>query len=221
MTYVVGQPFDALTQFPLIHPHAQRRHHSYLIARFTNAHPLPNNMHNLPYPRLLPFLGLHFCHLLCRPPPHFCPSHLPVFRLLFLAAKRLETVRSSKTRQPRSSFRRRRQSLQRTSIRTTLADDMLTRLNQASKKLNAVWGATSTAAQFVIMAMFIQGFWLGPKLVRDGKIGARVVMAVFWACLIATSNLQMCIPQFITLAKGKFAIVSLLTLLDALAPPRT
>jgi ATP-binding cassette subfamily B (MDR/TAP) protein 1 len=37
-------------------------------------------------------------------------------------------------------------------------------------------------------------------------------MAVFWACLIATSNLQMCIPQFITLAKGKFAMVALLTL---------
>lgn len=40
-------------------------------------------------------------------------------------------------------------------------------------------------------------------------------MAVFWACLIATSNMQMCIPQFIVLAKGKFAMVSLLTLVDS------
>jgi ATP-binding cassette subfamily B (MDR/TAP) protein 1 len=40
-------------------------------------------------------------------------------------------------------------------------------------------------------------------------------MAVFWACLIATSNMQMCIPQFIVLAKGKFAMVSLLSLVDS------
>jgi ATP-binding cassette subfamily B (MDR/TAP) protein 1 len=72
---------------------------------------------------------------------------------------------------------------------------VLNHLNWASKKLNAVWGATSAAAQFVSMAMFVQGFWFGSKLVRDGKIGAGDVMAVFWACLIATSNLQMCIPN--------------------------
>ena len=104
-------------------------------------------------------------------------------------------------------------------------DEVLDRLNRASKKLNAVWGATSAAAQFVTMAMFVQGFWFGSKLVRDGKINAGDVMAVFWACLIATSNLQMCIPQFITLAKGKFAVVALLTLVkDSSAPtvaPRT
>ena len=34
------------------------------------------------------------------------------------------------------------------------------------------------------------------------------VTTVFWACLIASSNLQMCIPQFIVLTKGKFAIAS-------------
>ncbi|KAJ7449923.1 P-loop containing nucleoside triphosphate hydrolase protein [Mycena latifolia] len=71
----------------------------------------------------------------------------------------------------------------------------LDRMTTASKKLNAC-------------------FWFGSKLVRDGKIGPGDVMAVFWACLIATSNLQMCIPQFIVLAKGKFAMVSLLTLID-------
>jgi ATP-binding cassette subfamily B (MDR/TAP) protein 1 len=93
-------------------------------------------------------------------------------------------------------------------------DEVLNRSNWASKKLNAVWGATCAASQFVAMAMFVQGFWFGSKLVRDGKIGAGDVMAVFWACLIATSNLQMCIPQFIILAKGKFAVVALLSLVD-------
>ncbi|KAJ7271891.1 P-loop containing nucleoside triphosphate hydrolase protein [Mycena haematopus] len=91
----------------------------------------------------------------------------------------------------------------------------LDRMTSAAKRLNAVWGLTSGLAQFVMMGMFVQGFWFGSKLVKEGKIGPGDVMAVFWACLIATSNLQMCIPQFIVLAKGKFAMVSLLTLVDS------
>ncbi|KAF7294849.1 hypothetical protein MIND_01022800 [Mycena indigotica] len=90
----------------------------------------------------------------------------------------------------------------------------LDRMTIATKKLNGVWSMTSGLAQFVMMGMFVQGFWFGSKLVRDGKISPGDVMAVFWACLIATTNLQMCIPQFIILAKGKFSMVSLLTLID-------
>ena len=37
--------------------------------------------------------------------------------------------------------------------------------------------------------------------------------------LIATTNLQMCIPHFITLAKGKFSMAALLALVDAPNPP--
>jgi hypothetical protein len=33
-------------------------------------------------------------------------------------------------------------------------------------------------------------------------------MAVFWACFITTSSLQMCIPWFITPGKGNFDIVT-------------
>jgi ATP-binding cassette subfamily B (MDR/TAP) protein 1 len=62
------------------------------------------------------------------------------------------------------------------------------------------------------MGMFVQGFWFGSKLVREDKVSAGGVMAVFWVCLIAASNMQMCIPQFIILAKGKFSMVSLISL---------
>ncbi|KAF8802059.1 hypothetical protein BYT27DRAFT_7012594, partial [Phlegmacium glaucopus] len=58
-------------------------------------------------------------------------------------------------------------------------------------KLNLVWGFTSGMVQIVMMAMSIQGFWFGAKLVRGYKVGAGDVTSVFWACLIATSNLQM------------------------------
>ncbi|KII91881.1 hypothetical protein PLICRDRAFT_104545 [Plicaturopsis crispa FD-325 SS-3] len=101
--------------------------------------------------------------------------------------------------------------------RTVLAAT-LERVRGAARKLNGVWGLTSAMAQFVMMGMFVQGFWFGAKLVREGHVSAGDVMSVFWACLIATSNLQMCIPQFIVLAKGKFAIAELLALVDAPAP---
>lgn len=80
-----------------------------------------------------------------------------------------------------------------------------------------VWGITSSLSQFATMAMFVQGFWYGARLVRAGTISAGDVTTVFWACLFATSNLQMCIPQLIIVVKGKFAMASLLTLADSTA----
>jgi len=66
--------------------------------------------------------------------------------------------------------------------------------------------------------MFVQGFWFGAKLVREGSVEPGNVMGVFWACLIATTNFQMCIPHLITLAKGKFAMGSLIALVEAPSP---
>ncbi|KAL6309463.1 P-loop containing nucleoside triphosphate hydrolase protein [Sparassis latifolia] len=94
-------------------------------------------------------------------------------------------------------------------------DDM----RKAANRVITVWGITSSLGQFVMMAMFVQGFWFGSKLVREGTISAGAVMSVFWACLIATSNLQMCIPQLIVVTKGKFAMASLLTLVESAAAP--
>ncbi|KAI0316650.1 P-loop containing nucleoside triphosphate hydrolase protein [Amylostereum chailletii] len=95
---------------------------------------------------------------------------------------------------------------------------MTEKLRTAAWDLNRTWAFTSGMTQFTVMAMFVQGFWFGAKLVRDGSVGAGDVMAVFWACLIATTNLQMCVPHFITLAKGKFAMSSLIGLVEAPTP---
>src|SRR5882762_504966 len=92
---------------------------------------------------------------------------------------------------------------------------VLTKMREAALGCAKVWGVTSGLAQFVMMAMFVQGFWFGARLVKRGEVSPGNVMAVFWACLIATSNLQMCIPQFITLAKGKFAMASLIALIES------
>jgi ATP-binding cassette, subfamily B (MDR/TAP), member 1 len=66
-------------------------------------------------------------------------------------------------------------------------------------------------AQFVMMGMFVQGFWFGAKLVREHGWSWRChILLLGLFCLIATSNLQMCIPQLIIFATGKFATASLL-----------
>jgi hypothetical protein len=61
------------------------------------------------------------------------------------------------------------------------------------------------------MTMFLQSFWFGVKLVGDGKIGACIDAMSLWYSgrvwsLQVTYRCAMCIPQFITLAKGKFVI---------------
>lgn len=96
---------------------------------------------------------------------------------------------------------------------------VLDKMQVSTTKVNAVWGFTSALSQFSSMAMFVQGFWFGASLVRKGTVSAGDVMAVFWACLIATTNLQMCIPQLITLAKGKFAMAALVSLIEPPPPP--
>lgn len=108
-----------------------------------------------------------------------------------------------------------------TSYETSRAAQSFINLKLAARRLNLVWGFTSGMAQFIMMGMFVQGFWFGAKLVREHRIGAGDVMSVFWACLIATSNLQMCIPQFIVFAKGKFAMAALLATVYDSQPPST
>ncbi|KAJ4474968.1 P-loop containing nucleoside triphosphate hydrolase protein [Lentinula aciculospora] len=86
------------------------------------------------------------------------------------------------------------------------------RMRSNEISLNAIWGLSSGSSQFVMMSMFVQAFWFGSKLVREGSIQPGAVMSVFWACLIATSNLQMCVPQLVTVGKGKVAMAALMSL---------
>ncbi|KAB5590231.1 Multidrug resistance protein 2 [Ceratobasidium theobromae] len=93
-------------------------------------------------------------------------------------------------------------------------------LHQARKTAHAcsaIWGVTAGGTQFVLFGMFVQGFWFGSLLVRQGHISPGQVMGVFWACLIAASNLQMCIPLIVAVSKGKSAAVAVAALLDPLA----
>jgi ATP-binding cassette subfamily B (MDR/TAP) protein 1 len=91
---------------------------------------------------------------------------------------------------------------------------LLNQVRKTAHACSAIWGVTAGGTQFVLFAMFVQGFWFGSALVRKGQITPGQVMGVFWACLIAASNLQMCIPLIVTVSKGKSAAVAVAELLD-------
>lgn len=80
-------------------------------------------------------------------------------------------------------------------------------------KLHFVWGLRSGVTQFMLMAMFVQGFWFGAYLIQSGKATASTVNTCFWSCLLASTYLQTCIPLLIAVEKGKIAMAGLLNLI--------
>lgn len=59
----------------------------------------------------------------------------------------------------------------------------------ASKRLSSWWAGILGFSQFLNLSIFVQGFWFGTMQVTAGKLTAAEVLAVFWACLIATTTL--------------------------------
>ncbi|KAF7291498.1 p-loop containing nucleoside triphosphate hydrolase protein [Mycena kentingensis (nom. inval.)] len=91
---------------------------------------------------------------------------------------------------------------------------VLARLEKAVWKLMAIWGVSLALKQFAMMGMFVAGFWFGAHLVHTGRIGAGDVMAVFWACLMAATNLGLCMEQFPQLTRGINAFRALMELVE-------
>jgi len=83
-------------------------------------------------------------------------------------------------------------------------------VNQAS-----IWGVSAAMGNFILMAMFIAGFWYGSGLVRAGKVSAATVMTVFWACLLGSSSLQQLVPRLVHITRGKESMAGLVGLMDA------
>ncbi|SCV73934.1 BQ2448_6364 [Microbotryum intermedium] len=79
-------------------------------------------------------------------------------------------------------------------------------------RLHFIWGLRSGIVQFIIMAMFVQGFWFGWWLVSHGKTSAQSINTCFWACLVASSYIQSCVPLLVTIEKGKVAMAGQLDL---------
>lgn len=55
--------------------------------------------------------------------------------------------------------------------------------------------------KFLMVGLFVQGFWLGIYLVNNGLDPGRVLTA-FYACLSALQAAEVVLPQWLVLAKG-------------------
>lgn len=77
-------------------------------------------------------------------------------------------------------------------------------------KITMLWGFRAGAVQFMLLTMFVTGFWFGNHQVQSGQKTAGDVTIVFWATLLASSNMQMALPMLNILDKAKVAMAALL-----------
>jgi len=67
--------------------------------------------------------------------------------------------------------------------------------------------------RFVLIGVFVQGFWFGLYLVHTG-LSPGNVLTTFYACLSAIQALEIVLPQWLVLTKGMSAGHNLKTIMD-------
>lgn len=67
--------------------------------------------------------------------------------------------------------------------------------------------------RFVLVGIFVQGFWYGIHLVNQGLSPGNVLTA-FYACLIAAQSVDTILPQWLVLTKGMSAGETLKSIMD-------
>lgn len=93
------------------------------------------------------------------------------------------------------------------------------KVEKAYNAVSLIYGLRLGLSQFLVMSMFVQGFWFGSYLVREGKLDAGQVSIVFWATLLAASHIQYLLPLVGQLERGKIGMAGLLTLSRPSLPP--
>ena len=71
--------------------------------------------------------------------------------------------------------------------------------------------------RFLILAIFVQGFWYGSHLVQIGSKDSSQILTAFWACLIATQTFEGLLQHLLVLDKGRLAgqiLYSIVTNID-------
>jgi len=72
--------------------------------------------------------------------------------------------------------------------------------------------------RFIVLSMFVQGFWYGSKLVRQGQSPGRV-MTTFWSSLMAAQAIEQILPSLILFEKGRAAAAELKNILASESIP--
>ncbi|TXT04212.1 uncharacterized protein COLE_07909 [Cutaneotrichosporon oleaginosum] len=77
-----------------------------------------------------------------------------------------------------------------------------------------VWAQCLALNDFLVMLMFIVGFWYGAILVNQDKASVAEVMTVFFSCLLGAAALQGAPPQLMIMNKAKASLASLLSVIQ-------
>ena len=134
-----------------------------------------------------------------------------VFTTRFLAAERNSTASASTTLDRAIASITTVKAFNAQSFEEARSNYAFEEIRRAARSCAAVWGVSSGFSGFIMFGMYVQGFWYGSKLVREGQISPGDVLAVFWSCLLATASLQMTIPLLVIYTRGKSAMASLMT----------
>ena len=67
---------------------------------------------------------------------------------------------------------------------------------------------------WMMFGMFVQGFWYGSTLAREGSLTSGEVLRTFWACLTAAQSIEQLLPQMLVMEKGKVASSTLKSILE-------
>jgi ATP-binding cassette, subfamily B (MDR/TAP), member 1 len=102
-------------------------------------------------------------------------------------------------------------------------DTILNLATTAYLRLAQINGIQQGLVRFIVLSMFVQGFWFGGALVSKGTLDPGQVIMVFWSTLMGVGCLQNISPQMIVIEKGKVASAELTLLCptkeDSSAPP--
>lgn len=84
----------------------------------------------------------------------------------------------------------------------------------AFTKLSLITSLNMGILRFIMLCMFVQGFWFGSSQVRKGKITAGHVLTCFSSCLILGETVKNTLPQILTLQKAKVALIKIQNFLN-------
>ncbi|KAG5437238.1 hypothetical protein PCANB_001030 [Pneumocystis canis] len=68
-----------------------------------------------------------------------------------------------------------------------------------------IYAIQQSVVRFVILSMFIQGFWYGSHLVISKEVSVGNVLTVFWACLMVSFSIQTIVQYLVYIEGGKIS----------------
>ncbi|CAG8657703.1 22853_t:CDS:2, partial [Gigaspora rosea] len=95
--------------------------------------------------------------------------------------------------------------------------DNLQEVNSISAKLAWVYAIRVGMIQFIILSLFVQGFWFGSILVSEKKLAPGDVLSIFYASLLGASVLKEILPKLASIAKATDAVKHINILLEKVA----